>query len=635
MGQLTAPAPLAGAGLSAGAMAAAVAWDPQFTLPARPRLLDHLVVIPLADGLVVEGTGERQVLRGKAATELIPDLLRLLDGTHGIDDLATTLGRPRQHIHAAVALLYACGLLEDAEQAPAWPGGVAPEVAAVLGRHLDTTRVNRSVGAALTRLAAARVVIVAESTAARSLAGSLRRAGVGQLSLAAADTWEPSLAGASEDGIDLVIALAEDSTVSTAFDALDEWCDRARVPWLRSAYTSAGIELGPRFESGHTACYRCFAREWPANLARPSDRHRIAWYGLVADEAIALLSRVGKPTSTNGVTTLDLAGWQDRTVLIPRRPGCPRCCPQPGAYPTRPGAYPDEVPLALRYEQAVAFPPRHLLNPKDHQHHYRPANLALQTGSKRYPGAHHEELPPPERTPVPPSGVSTRSTVTADSPPAGTVDRDTLAGLLLRTGGRRAVPEPGRPGEPRPGGSRPGGSRPGGKVQRWAPTGGNLGSVQLYLLAVNVAGLAPGWYCYESAEHRLAEVRRCADSPSHGYTGVVGAPPPPSRPTAYQLAGTVADEQLPPVPAALLVLTGALGRVATKYYDFACRIVYLDAGVATAQLQAVADAYRLGTRLAHRWDDRLLHEELRLDPATEPVTAVIGLYGRGSDGARV
>src|SRR5207302_2080270 len=47
-------------GLSAGAMAVAVATDPQFAPPIRPRLVAGLVVEPLPDGLLVEGTATRR-----------------------------------------------------------------------------------------------------------------------------------------------------------------------------------------------------------------------------------------------------------------------------------------------------------------------------------------------------------------------------------------------------------------------------------------------------------------------------------------------------------------------------------------------------------------------------------------------
>ena len=341
-------------GLSAPAMAAAVSLDPQFTLPVRPRLLAHLVLVDLGDGLLVEGTAERQVLRGHAATDLLPALLPLLDGTRRIDDLAGALDRPGRQVHAAVALLYACGLLEDADDRAPRPVAVPAEAAAFLGRHLDTTRVDRSVGAALARLATARVVVVGPA-GAEAVAGALRRAGVPQATAAGHGGWRHALAAAATDGIDLVLALGAPDPLPRE---LDDWCAQARVPWLRSAHGSAGVEIGPRFEAGLTACYRCFAEELPAGgRGRPGARRRAAWHGLVVDEVLALLSRVLVARSTGGVTTVDLDGWSDRTVLVPRRPGCPRCCPDGGTARREPE-------LAHRYEQAVAFPPRHLLDPR-------------------------------------------------------------------------------------------------------------------------------------------------------------------------------------------------------------------------------------------------------------------------------
>nr|BFE86240.1 hypothetical protein GCM10020093_088410 [Planobispora longispora] len=58
--------------IPAEAMSHAVAFDPQFRMPRRPRLVPGLVTLPLPDGLLVEGTPTRQALRGAAARTLIP-----------------------------------------------------------------------------------------------------------------------------------------------------------------------------------------------------------------------------------------------------------------------------------------------------------------------------------------------------------------------------------------------------------------------------------------------------------------------------------------------------------------------------------------------------------------------------------
>ena len=58
--------------VTAEAMARAVQFDPQFAMPARPRFPRELVVVPLPDGLLVEGTDDQQVLRGQATRTLLP-----------------------------------------------------------------------------------------------------------------------------------------------------------------------------------------------------------------------------------------------------------------------------------------------------------------------------------------------------------------------------------------------------------------------------------------------------------------------------------------------------------------------------------------------------------------------------------
>jgi SagB-type dehydrogenase family enzyme len=213
------------------------------------------------------------------------------------------------------------------------------------------------------------------------------------------------------------------------------------------------------------------------------------------------------------------------------------------------------------YEQAVTFPPREWLNPKDHQGHYRPANAALQLYNKEYLGS--------PRIPL------------DDSP---------LAGLLLQTFGLRDTDS--------------------GQVSRWAPTGGNLGSPLAYVLALDVAGLAPGWYFYQRGDHSLARIRALPAPDGHAEAVWPGIGP--ERPDA------------------LIVLAGALDVVAAKYHDFAYRILGLDAGVALAQLAAVADEAGLTVRFADRWDDTAIGTALHLDADSEPVTAVVALDKRNA-----
>src|SRR5690242_17626492 len=128
-------------GFSAERIAAAFAGDEQLNAPERPRLVDGLVRLAVPEGLMFEGAPERQLLRGRAARDFLPALLRELDGSRSVEELADALGeRGPDRVRKAVALLYACGLLEDGDQPVPGPA----DTARWLSRTLDATRVNRS-----------------------------------------------------------------------------------------------------------------------------------------------------------------------------------------------------------------------------------------------------------------------------------------------------------------------------------------------------------------------------------------------------------------------------------------------------------------------------------------------------------
>ncbi|GIH75825.1 TOMM precursor leader peptide-binding protein [Planobispora longispora] len=539
--------------IPAEAMSHAVAFDPQFRMPRRPRLVPGLVTLPLPDGLLVEGTPTRQALRGAAARTLIPRLLPELDGRRDIDGLAADLDLPPAHLHQAVSLLYTCGMLEDAA-GPAMPEGTPEPSAVFLSRSIDSSRVNVSGGEAARRLAAARVALAVADT---RLAAAVRRAlldgGIG-----AVTSWDG--AGAEADLLILAGGLPADPGVPVLPLRLE-----GGVAWL-----------GPYVDTSFTACVECVAAQRDAGEAlevpEPSepdpDLAADLTAALVTAEAVALLSRVGSTHTLHGLVRTDLVGWHQRSYPVAGLPGCPNCGDGGAAEP--------EAPAALAYEESVAFPPRSLTNPRDHQVHYRPGNIALQIECKRWPSARHVPLPDaPDREGSGPVPASTRIAA------GRRLDVTALGALLRRAGGLR---------DDGAGGSH--------KVQRWAPTGGNLGSAQLHVIARDVDGLDPAVYGYRVDTHRLADLT-WAD---------------PYEP----IAGLVEAE-------ATIVVTGALNRVASKYSTFAWRVVHLDAGVALAQLRLVAAERGIATRVVPRWDDAALAALLSIDLDTEPITAVLAV----------
>ncbi|PPG95415.1 hypothetical protein C5C22_05950 [Rathayibacter rathayi] len=550
--------------LAAEAMGLAALNDPQFRLPRRPRLAPGLVVVPGDDCVLVEGGPSRQLLGGRSASAVLGRLLPLLDGSRSVQELAVATDRTPQDTHSAVALLYASGLLEDAQDAPD-VADADPAALAFYSRSIDSTRINASGAEALQRLRARRVLVVAGPTAtglAAALVDELRRTELSDVELAEPGTV-PAVSGRS-----LLVIVGDSAQLRR--DA--ERAADAGVGVLPVRLSGRRLYYGPYVDPSYTVWFDDLAEQIAAEDHHdPSADDQPLAAALVAGEVTTLLSRVGTPLSQQSLVRLDLETLvQERLVAVPSTA--------------------DGIPLAYAFEASTAFPPRALASLKDHQVHYKQSNLALQRESKRWPSA--PTLPLAERAvskspsreaPAPLPDLEAPATVAALS--AGI-----LSDIVIRTAGNR---ESGGPRE--------------GKVRRWAASGGNLGSVQAYVLARRVDGLAAGAYGYQRGDDSWAELPWADPG-----TPLPGAP-------------LEAD--------AVLVLTGALGRVASKYAAFAWRIVHLDAGVAVTHIRLLAAAHGLRAVAAPAWDDDAIAGLLGLDITVEPVTAVLSLFSAGCPSA--
>jgi SagB-type dehydrogenase family enzyme len=307
-------------------------------------------------------------------------------------------------------------------------------------------------------------------------------------------------------------------------------------------------------------------------------------------ETIYLLSRISFLATGLNVTRYNLRSWDTQRLRLPKLPGCPLCRPARNEM--------GMIEPAVLFEDAVSFPSRHLLDPKGHQMHYRASNLELAHEGKRYPGVEHIALP--ERSQLcKPTGETLEHLPghsASVSAPTRLLDIPSLATLLLLSAGIKYTD-----------------GNKAHKLQRWSPTGGNLGSVELYIIAHNVAELAPGLYFYQPHEHALALLS------SQEWRDGTDA-------LMRQALDLAESEELPD---ALIVLTAAHHRVLHKYGAFAYRIINLDAGVALGQMHMAASYLGLAARTLPRWADDVLADHLDLEDINEAVTAVCALRGGG------
>ncbi|MEP7185014.1 MAG: nitroreductase family protein [Rhodanobacter sp.] len=512
--------------LTAQSAGSSFANDPELQLPEHPRFPPEILVIPYGQsGLLFEGANGTQVLNGRGARGVIPMLLQRFDGHHTLSELYESMPDiPSGAVRDVVALLYSRGLLEDGI-GPVGSDGLA-EIASFVGRYSDVTRVNRNRGEAIERLAQARVVIAGDRVSAEALSAALKSQGLAAVSLL-------NNPAQLEDDTALVIAMfVDDANASTA------WLKVAHARGLHVLHAHLGadaVEIGPLFMPGRSACYACLRQlhDAPRGAVRVEDVG--FWAGVVALHAFHLLSRVGRPTlyNTCHLHTRTANGEIYREMRIARLPGCDAC----GLSGRAPGLHEKNGLIWLLHNAANSMPPRQLLNPRDYQMHYAPANVQI---TRDVPDPYYGAVPTslPEGAPLP-GGTSWMA---GPRPlPAQTPDADLLATLLRVAVGYHQTDA---------------------GVRRVAPSGGGLGSAELFLVARGVTGLEDGVYHYYAQAHRLDRLREVSPVVMAGALGI-------------------GEPELPPL---LLVGVGSLTKLRQKYGNFAFRFSNLDAGFARIYL---------------------------------------------------
>jgi SagB-type dehydrogenase family enzyme len=534
--------------------------DRDLTLPRRPRLIPELLILPFdEDGLLFVGGEQAQVLRGRSARSLLPRLLPLLDGRRTLDDLRGELPDvgPEAVCHA-VMLLYSRGLMEDG--APGGTDGAGlKDVDSFLGRFIDVTRCNAGREQAATRLTGSRVLIAGPPDLAGAMVRQLRESGIARAEAAAEGTTGGPDAGA------LVVAISVGDRQRD--DVPRQTAGGVGRPRLLVRLGAAEASLGPLLVPGETACARCLAKVHPHPIGEPDSDLALYWVGLASLQIVLALSRLGPGSLRRAFPLIHLDHARmmtQETRLMPRMPGCADCgIPGPVYEPDDPRL------IAWVYHTASSIPDRDAVIPKDHQSHYSFANLKLAS-RENFSLFSPLVLPLPSLTDL--SRPDPR-TAEAPAPVAHSLGSASLGYLLSR-----AV------GEVEDKGVR----------RRIAPTGGNLGSVDVWLVVRSMEGLPRGVYHYDARRHALASVREASDEAVDDALGASSGRPD-----------------------VLLIGTGALAKCAQKYRSFAYRLIYMDSGIAIAYLYTLADALGLGLREYPDFDDARLAELVGLPASWE------------------
>lgn len=531
--------------IDAATMLQASRNDPEMSIPKRPAFLPGGVLHTVDDGLVVDGGAARQVLNGSAATSLVPKIIDVLDGTKTIPEIAIQLDVPPIRIEAAVALMAACGLIVPSLDSP---DHVDSSVVDTLARHLDTTKRWSSAKEAYRSASAQPAYIIDNGLLSNLVAESLRSCG--DRVFLVDNPLEADQSG-------YLIAIGAD--VNTLRQA-KKHVDSGNGVVKACGFHDDRIWVAPTStSSGQAACTDCLIsalRETQllGTEVGSSPGIRLA-AALLALEIFHERLGIGRPLASNSLLIHDLSVGQSLQLMVPRTPGCTAC--------GIPGKRMDQ-PWPFVYDQAAVFPPRNQVAMKGHQMHYKPSNLALQWARREFRQSTHHRF---------------SASVDWQHP---TDSRSKLGALLRYAFGLREIEGISQ-------------------VQRFSPTGGNLGSPEGVVIVRHVDNVAPGAYYYLPFEDRCALLGEVSDKSLLNAIDVV-------------------DFE------AIIVLTASLSRVEKKYHSLALRICFLDAGAAVSQLRHTAGALDFQISLIEQWDDRSLKNSLHLNE-DHPIMAVVGING--------
>jgi len=548
--------------------------------PTRPVFARDGVVIAADGALFVDIRSQLLRLSG-AGTTVLARLLPLMDGSRTVADLEQALSDvPAAHIRKAIGVLTHHALIEtpETEQAGFGPHEHLQSFLRRFARSGDT-------GAdAMRRLNRATIAIVIddpESEIALQLDTLLMASGVGRVERLASASLLTSTRPQERD--QLLVGVAATAEEFDASCEIDHWARDQQVPWLRAVLDRgrSRADIGPFFHPSESPCYRCFARvhlSGDSKVERPSPVRPIGelatFIALLGTELVCRIGRVGDSIGDHSWRRFDLGDVRSTELRFAALPGCARCWP----LTDHSAAHADGGELAAVFEGSVTKQSRRDVDAKAGR---EPVDAGVDFVSQL------KQLAALPQCELPDVLLDVLGGGAPSASHACQWDLQTLAAVLRFGVGIRERLADG--------------------VKRWSVSGGNLGSCEAYVLAHNVTGLEPGLYFYQPGEHALAKLERRNGS------------------THDDLMARLLRDPAEQGVDALVIMTGALHRVAPKYGPFGYRLIHFDAGVATSQMQAIAADLNLQIRPTDEWFDEVADAALELEPIDELATTVLML----------
>ena len=530
---------------------------PEAVLVAAPEF----VLIPVEEGYILDGGRQPEMLSGPMTLSSLPVILPRIDGTRSLGQLVDAFPTDaKSGVEEAIQQLLSWGVLCLREELSAR----APQMRNTLS-SLKRSDSGASLDAASSLLAITKVSIVCDELSgefAHKTAEALKQNGFCHVH---AHVHPGSASAASSEDSFVISLVNEESSSSILKDHYAQVLSTG-CRWLRASLGTDSAEIGPVFTSDTNLCLHCLSGERSGEGLTSSGLCRmdqVAWPAILASEATSLLLSPNHASRAFRSYRLPFFASEVRTW-----PTTGLCICDHGGNAGRQSSGKallveqsrNTGHLPLLYEEALAS--RQEISDASVD-----SAASLTSAKKMLSGA--STALPTIKVDLPQRVLSLL--VSTQKERARPLTLETVTQLLALSVGIKAAA--------------------GSTMRRWAPSGGNLGSTEAYLVAIDVKGLAPGVYFYKPEEHALKKL---------------------NQRNMNHVAAACAAVHSGPSAAAMVVLSGAYSRIARKYGPFAYKLSHLDTGAASSQFLLTASALEVRVRGAQSWDSEALRRALVL-----------------------
>jgi len=489
-------------------------------MPRYPRLASSLKVTPYKKGLALYGGKSFEVFEGFGIRQNLSSLIPLLDGSRTIDELKNNnSGISEPDVLDLLANLFICGLLREGRFQE-----TSSESLIYIDRLCGNTGLIQSGEQGLEKLKAANIVVYAPKVFHDKIK-LLYHSSFRQLTLI--DKFDINLLSST----DFLLVITDQSDTKNDPCSIFKLANERKIVAMNIELAGENARFGPMVLPQRSASYACYRQSFEPLCSDKLDNNAAKyWVSLAMHSMTLIISGVSTPSNINSITDYQWDRNRQANILstVPRLHGWNA---DGKAYSLN--LKPDINGYDIwKYYCGVALQTFDYYAPNSYHMHYKSKNIKSMY-----------ERPPALYTPQ--KMKLHVSTMSADS---SELCLQHVANLLVYSAGY--------------------GTRDGLK-QRYAPTGGNLGSTLAMIIVNDVKGIETGIYWFDSYTGHLEKINNIDLKQLNQVLDV--------------------DESSPMI----IVSLANIFKVARKYSSFSYNICWYDSGVMYAYLKSLCDSMQL------------------------------------------